>query len=296
MAKHRRDRTPRRDTPAPAARRAPLTPDWWTLALALAGVLLTAYLALNALDRSTPAFCSAGSGCDLVQQSQWSRLLGAPVALWGLGYYLLLALVALFASPKVKSWRRIWSLALLGFAVSLYLTLTAAIALQAFCAWCLVSFALVTAILALATWRRPATGPGEPWSRWLRNQALFAVLLLAAMHVAQAGYLMPPENPRLAALADHLEARGAKFYGASWCPKCQEQKQLFGRSAERLPYVECSPQGRRGALAFSCVSANVQAYPTWIIRGRQYPEVLSPEELARRSGFDWQGFVAPAEE
>lgn len=296
MAKHRRDRTPRRDsTPPPAARRRPLTPDWPIFALAMAGLLLTGYLTISALGRETPAFCTTGSGCDLVQQSQWATLLGAPIALWGFGLYALLALAALFATPKVKSWRRIWTLSLVGVAVSAYLTALAAFALQAFCGWCLASFALILAIFVLATLRRPRTEPGEPWPRLLRNHALGVALLLGAMYVVQAGWLMPPEDARLAALAEHLEARGAKFYGASWCPKCQEQKELFGRSAERLPYVECSPQGRRGAVAFACVSANVQAFPTWIIRGRAYPEVLDPEQLARRSGFDWKGFEARTE-
>lgn len=297
MAKSRREHHPRRDpVRTPVRRAAPLTPDWLLFGLSVAGVLLTAYLTISALNQSTPAFCTAGSGCDVVQQSRWSTLLGAPIALWGLGLYLLLALSALFASPRVKSWRRITALALIGVAVSLYLTLIAAIALDAFCAWCLVSFALILTILVLALVRRPDTAPGEPWRRWLAQQAITLVVLLGAMHVLQAGWLMPPEDPRLAALAEHLEQREAKFYGASWCPKCQEQKELFGRSAERLPYVECSPQGRNGSVAFACVSANVSAYPTWIIRGRPYPEVLQPEELASRSGFDWTGFKAEAKE
>lgn len=295
MAKHRRDRTRRDTSPPPPARRPRLTPDWVIFALAVAGVLLTGYLTIVALGRTPAAFCAVGSGCDIVQQSRWSTLLGAPIALWGFGLYVLLALSALFASSKVKSWRRTWSLALVGVLVSLYLTVSTVVALQAWCAWCLVSFALLVAILVLATVRRPPTAPGEPWARWLRGQAILGVVLLGAMHVVQAGWLMPPEDPRLAALAEHLEARGVKFYGASWCPKCQEQKDLFGRSAERLPYVECSPQGPRGPVSFTCVSANVQGYPTWIIRGRTYGEVMSPEELARRSGFDWAGYKPPAE-
>jgi uncharacterized membrane protein len=293
MAKARRDRHPRRD-PArtPARRAAALTPDWLLFGLAMAGAVLTAYLTISALNQSVPAFCTAGSGCEVVQHSRWSTLLGAPIAFWGFGLYLLLALSALFASPRVKSWRRITALALIGVGVSVYLTLIAAIALDAFCAWCLVSFGLILSILVLALVRRPDTAPGMPWRRWLTQQAVMLALLLGALHVLQAGWLLPPENPRLAALAEHLEQRGAKFYGASWCPKCQEQKALFGRSAERLPYVECSPQGRNGPVAFACVSANVAAFPTWIIRGRNYPEVLQPEELASRSGFDWNGFEA----
>jgi uncharacterized membrane protein len=293
MAKARRDRNPRRDPIRTPVRRAtPLTPDWLLFGLALAGAVLTAYLTISALNQRVPAFCTAGSGCDVVQHSRWSTLLGAPIAFWGFGLYLLLVGSAVFASSKVKSWRRITTLALIGVAVSSYLTLAAALVLDAFCTWCLVSFGLLLAILVISLVRRPDTEPGMPWRRWLGRQVLLLALLLGAMHVLQAGWLLPPEDPRLAALAEHLKQREAKFYGASWCPKCQEQKQLFGRSAERLPYVECSPQGRNGPVSFTCVGAGVSAFPTWIIRGRPYPEVLPPEELASRSGFDWKGFKA----
>lgn len=297
MAKSRRDRSaPRDPAPRPAARRAPLTPDWPTLIMALVGLLLTAYLGFQALNQDTPAFCTAGSGCDLVQQSRWSHLFGVPIALWGFGLYLLLALAALFATPRVKSWRRLWSLSLIGVAVSVYLTLVAAIALQAFCGWCLVSFGLLVAIFVRLCLRRPATAPGVPWKTIAINHSIVLAAVLGTMHVAQSGMLVRPEDPRLKALAEHMDLRGVKFYGASWCPTCQEQKDLFGRSAERLPYVECSPNGRTGAVAFECVSANIAGYPTWVIRGRNYQEVLQPQELARRVGFDWDGFTPPTQE
>jgi hypothetical protein len=190
----------------------------------------------------------------------------------------------------------LWSLGLIGFAISVYLTLAAAIGLQTFCGWCLVSLGLLSAIFVVLCLRRPATAPGTTWKSLLLNHAIVLAALLGTVHVAQSGLLQRPEDPRLKALAEHLLARDARFYGASWCQNCQEQKDLFGRSAARLPYIECSPDGRQGALAFACASANVQAFPTWIIRGRPYPQVMQPEELARRSGFDWNGFEPPAED
>jgi hypothetical protein len=40
------------------------------------------------------------------------------------------------------------------------------------------------------------------------------------------------------ALAQHLLASGAKFYGAYWCSHCQKQKSLFGATAAaNLPNV-----------------------------------------------------------
>ncbi|MCI1729198.1 MAG: vitamin K epoxide reductase family protein [Chiayiivirga sp.] len=294
MSRSRRSKPAPRPATPPARR--PLTPDWITLALAAIGIVLTAYLTITALNQEAPAFCTPGSGCDVVQQSRWSTLFGAPMALWGMGLYLLLALLALFASNRhAVSWRLRWSLALVGVAISLYLTAIGWLALDAFCAWCLLSLALVAAIFVGLSVRRPVGGPGIAKGRFAANNAILLAAILGVVSIAQAGWLTRPADPRLAALAAHLDARGAKFYGASWCPNCQEQKDIFGRAADALPYVECSPNGRQGAIAMSCLSANVTAYPTWIIRGRPYQEVLQPEELARRSGFDWAGFSAPTE-
>lgn len=44
--------------------------------------------------------------------------------------------------------------------------------------------------------------------------------------------------------AQCVKENGAVFYGAFWCPHCQNQKKMFGNSAQYLPYVECStPDG-----------------------------------------------------
>jgi hypothetical protein len=207
----------------------------------------------------------------------------------------LLAILAALPAKPVKRWRRLWSLALLGVVVSVYLALAAAFSVQATCAWCMASLVLIAAIFATLTVRRPDTAPGTAWRIWLVNHAIVLAALVGIVYAAQSGLLTPPEDARLAALATHLKQRDAKFYGASWCRNCAEQKRLFGRAAERLPYVECSPNGPRGTMAFACSSAGVTAYPTWVIRGRLYPEVIQPEQLARRSGFDWDGFAKKQE-
>ena len=60
-----------------------------------------------------------------------------------------------------------------------------------------------------------------------------------------------------------LTDSGAKFYGAKWCPHCQNQKRAFGSAVEFVPYVECSlPE--RGKQAKECEDAKIVSYPTWI--------------------------------
>jgi len=64
------------------------------------------------------------------------------------------------------------------------------------------------------------------------------------------------------AFAQCLGEQGATFYGAFWCPVCAQQKQLFGKSASLLPYVECSTPDRKGTTPV-CQAANIERFPTW---------------------------------
>jgi thiol-disulfide isomerase/thioredoxin len=59
-----------------------------------------------------------------------------------------------------------------------------------------------------------------------------------------------------------IEKSGAKFYGAFWCPHCQAQKALFGKSKNLLPYVECSTANGQGQTD-ECKAKTIESYPTW---------------------------------
>ena len=70
----------------------PLSPlDMALLGLAGVGIVLTAYLTYGAWFGVHPAFCSEGSGCDLVQNSRWATFFGLPMAFWGLLTYIVMA-------------------------------------------------------------------------------------------------------------------------------------------------------------------------------------------------------------
>lgn len=84
-------------------------------------------------------------------------------------------------------------------------------------------------------------------------------------------------------LADCLTEKGAKFYGAFWCPHCQTQKQVFGKSASRLPYIECSTPDSKGQLQV-CIDAKISTYPTWVFAdGTVEVGEKSPQELAEKT-------------
>jgi hypothetical protein len=228
----------------------------------------------------------------VVQGSRWSRFLGVPVAVWGFATYLVLLFLAVSRGKPASRWKRLFSVAAIGLAISLYLTLAGLIALQAACAWCLASQAVILAIFVLLLMERERAGARPAWGAWIGQHAIVLAAVLGFMHASAMGWVGPREDPRLVALAKHLDSTGAKFYGAFWCPVCQQQKDRFGAAQTYLPYTECSPNGRTGPIAFACVSENITNYPTWVIRGQRYTEILDTEELARRSGFRW---APPAE-
>ena len=84
--------------------------------------------------------------------------------------------------------------------------------------------------------------------------------------------------------AECLAKSGATFYGAFWCPHCQEQKAMFGKSVDKLPYVECStPDG--SAQTQVCINKNIQGYPTWYFaNGSSTESVLTFDQLSQATG------------
>jgi len=286
-----RAETPVTDSRATATQRRKTHPlDNWLLGLAIAGIALTAYLTFVAWFGEHPAFCGAGSECDVVQQSRWSVLLTLPIAFWGFLTYVLLARLLWRMRTRPGSWRLALTVASIGAAVSWYLTAVSFFDIEATCTYCLISFGIMNALLALLLVRRPAHMPEHSWAKSLPVPAISSVVVVALLFMHFSGYFSPaagPEKPYLKALAIHLRDSGARFYGAYWCPHCREQKELFEASADRLPYVECTPEGRTGPLNFTCVANEVKDFPTWIIDGRRYVGLVSVDQLATLSKFEW---------
>ena len=269
--------------------------DNWLFGLALAGIALTSYLTLAAWFGEHPAFCGADSDCDLVQQSRWSTLLGVPIAFWGFLTYALLAGLTWRLRSRPSAWRAALVVAVVGAAVSWYLTTVSVFAIEALCIYCLASFGIVNALLVLLLVRRPAHMPEHAWANSLPTPLGAAIVIVLVLFLHFSGLFDPaagPEKPHLKALAIHLRDSGARFYGTYWCPACRQQKALFEASAGRLPYIECTPGGRGGPHSFACVANDIRDYPTWIIAGGRHTGVLSAAELARISAFESSPEVA----
>ncbi len=121
-------------------------------ALALAGIFVALYLTLTRLGviGGGALVCTVGS-CDIVNASRWATFLGLPVAVWGLGYYVVTfgtAIVSLqerFANSMQLS-RALLFLGATGFLFSAWLTYLELFVIRAICQWCVVSAVLATGI------------------------------------------------------------------------------------------------------------------------------------------------------
>jgi uncharacterized membrane protein len=114
-------------------------------ALALAGVGIAGYLTYIHYAGLHP-ICGISHGCETVQTSSYSTLLGIPVALLGLISYVLILI-----SLRVPGERALlggYALTLVAFAFSVYLTYREVFTIHAICSWC-VSSAIVFTLLAI---------------------------------------------------------------------------------------------------------------------------------------------------
>ena len=82
-----------------------------------------------------------------------------------------------------------------------------------------------------------------------------------------------------------LKEKGIEFYGAWWCPHCQNQKKLFGNSAKLLPYVECFAEPDTQNQLQVCKEKNITGYPTWkFADGTELNGEVSIEQLSDKTG------------
>ncbi|HET9641576.1 MAG TPA: vitamin K epoxide reductase family protein [Candidatus Paceibacterota bacterium] len=169
---------------------------WAILILSFFGVADATYLAQHALS-NTPLLCNVEnlSGCNIVASSQYSRLFGIPLAVYGVAFYgILFVLSALELVIFDRLLRRILQgVAALGFLSSLYFVSVQIFLIGAFCIYCFASATISLAILGSATAIEPLRGAdgSHPFARLKRY------LSRPAAPKAPSNPPMPrPEPPR----------------------------------------------------------------------------------------------------
>jgi uncharacterized membrane protein len=128
--------------------------------LALAGFLISVYLTWTHLNGAVPVCVGGSGGCETVQTSRYSEILGIPVAALGLFAYASMLLCAVLRGEKAAVSGAF--VALVGVLFSAYLSYLEFFVLRAICQWCVASAVLVVNYLVLGILRLRNTGSDAP--------------------------------------------------------------------------------------------------------------------------------------
>ena len=131
-------------------------------ALALAGVGIAGYLTYTHYAHTTIACPIAGGGCETVQESSYAELAGIPVALLGLLMYGAVLALVIWDDERARAICAVLTVA--GLAFALYLLAVQLWVIDAICAWCVASDAVLTllTLTALARLRSSGLRSSEP--------------------------------------------------------------------------------------------------------------------------------------
>jgi len=127
-----------------------------SLVVSLVGLAISVYLTVEHFTGSTTLACPEGAtlNCQKVTSSSWSTLVGVPVTLLGLGYFVAMALLL---TPL--AWRRRGldpvriAGAVAGVAMVLYLIWIELFKVDAICLWCTGVHAVTVILLGTVLWR-----------------------------------------------------------------------------------------------------------------------------------------------
>lgn len=122
---------------------------------ALLGLAVSAYLTVEHFSASATLACpeTGAIDCAKVTTSRWSQLAGVPVAVLGLGYFIVmtaLVLPAAWRTSRLDAARVVGTAA--GVMTALYLLWAELFRVDAICLWCTVVHLCAIVLLAVVIW------------------------------------------------------------------------------------------------------------------------------------------------
>ena len=131
--------------------------------------------------------------------------------------------------------------------------------------------------------KRQLRHEGEPGAKPPSRERLIWVGIVVVVIAAYAGFWYH-SNHQYDGFAKCLSSKQAKMYGLYWCPHCAEQKAMFGKAFQYVPYVECGIKGSH-ELGAECTAAGVKLFPSWQFGGNKPIEGVFPmQELSDKTG------------
>jgi len=126
-------------------------PGWALVALDLLGLAIAGYLAAVELGGGVP-YCGALHGCDTVAQSEYSRIAGIPVAVYGVVLTLITLALALawIRTANRRLLDAVYGLSLVSVIFEGYFLFLQLFVIHALCVWCTAYGLTVVARLGVA--------------------------------------------------------------------------------------------------------------------------------------------------
>ena len=130
----------------------------WIVILSVLGIVVSGYLTWIHYS-GQPIYCGGSSSCELVNSSRFAFLGPIPVALLGLGAYVVILLLSLIPPGEDRQWpaQLIFGVSLIGVIFQLYLSYIEVFVLHAICYWCVSSQIIILLIFILSLPRRAQT-------------------------------------------------------------------------------------------------------------------------------------------
>jgi len=137
--------------------------------VAALGAVNALYLSVNKLMHR-PVFCGGSGNCETVANSPYSEIAGIPIALLGLGAYLVILLL-LYLETRSEFWQEnsplaLFGITLIGVIYSAYLTYLELWVIYAICPYCVVSAILMLILFVVAIIRLVQ---GQPEAKYLQK-------------------------------------------------------------------------------------------------------------------------------
>jgi uncharacterized membrane protein/thiol-disulfide isomerase/thioredoxin len=168
---------------------------------------------------------NAAFNCSQVYMSQYGSVWGVPVALGGLAWFALVAMIAGFARPNDKTSAAgayIFALATVGLAAILYLAYASFFVLKTGCLLCIGTYISVIGIFlvsgaasAVSVARLPARLPRDLRDAFANPMILLATLVFL-VGVTTVVTAFPDEDTRGAATAASISAEAANSFESAW--------------------------------------------------------------------------------
>lgn len=256
------------------------------LVLALLGIIMTGYLTYLHYAGLQSSFCDLGeaASCSEVNTSIYSKVLGIPVSVLALLYFLGVLMVSATKSLFEKYARTLFLGTILVLIPSFYFTLVEIFLIGSVCIFCELSKVTMIAIAALAYPTAKKQGP-------ITRQAIAGVVVLGLLGAGMTFLIQRnvTGGQDYTSLAQCLTDKGVKMYGSKTCAFCEREKQEFGDAFDHIAYIECHPQGENPQVE-RCLEHNISHTPTWVIEdeeGNEHKRIegfQGPKRLAEFGG------------